>query len=105
MPPKSLDEHIATHPDIAGGQPCIAGHAIRVQDIFVWHERMGRSPAEIAAQQNLTLGDVHAALAYCFDHRAEIERAIAEGEDVADLFCQTKPPRRSGPSSGANLSP
>lgn len=105
MPPKSLDEHITTDPTIAGGQPCIAGHAIRVQDIFVWHERMGRTAAAIAAQHGLTLGDVHAALAYCFDHQAEIERAIAEGEDVADMFCQTKPPRRAGPSSGANPPP
>lgn len=80
--------------DIVGGQPTIAGHAIRVLDIFVWHERMGRTAAEIAAQHGLALGDVQAALAYCFEHRAEIERAIAEGEDVADMFCQTKPPRR-----------
>jgi|GEM_PF-5047022 len=94
-----------TPTDIVGGQPLIAGHAIRVLDIFVWHERMGRTPAEIAAQHGLTLGDVQAALAYCFDHRAEIERAIAEGEDVAEIFCQTKPPRRASPSSGANPPP
>ena len=30
------------------------------------------------------LADVHAALAYYLDHRAEIERQIAEGERLAD---------------------
>ena len=33
---------------------------------------------EIATEYDLTLADVHAALAYYFDHRAEIEEWIAE---------------------------
>lgn len=45
-----------------------------------WHERMGKSADEIAAEHTVTLADVSAALAYTFDHRAEIDRDIQEGE-------------------------
>ena len=76
----SLDQHIEITPGIAGGKPRIAGHRITVQNIAIWHERMGMSADEIAAEYELTLGDVYAALAYYFDHREEIDRQIAEGE-------------------------
>jgi uncharacterized protein (DUF433 family) len=69
-----LTEHIVSTPDVFGGKPRIAGHRIRVLDIVTWHEKRGLSPDEIVTMYpGLTLSDVHAALAYYFDHRAEIE--------------------------------
>lgn len=68
--------HIVSTPGVAGGRPRIAGHRMRVQDVAVWHERMGMSPDEIADQFDLTLGQVYAALAYYFDHRQEIHKDI-----------------------------
>jgi len=41
----------------------LAGHRITVQNIVTWHERMGRSADEIAADYDLSLADVYAALA------------------------------------------
>ena len=73
-----LDAHIETTPNVAGGRPRIAGHRITVQDIVVWHDRLGLTADEIATDYGLTLGDVHAALAFYFDHRAEIDRAAEE---------------------------
>jgi|SRR5581483_9299015 uncharacterized protein (DUF433 family) len=73
----SVDAHIVSTPGVAGGRPRIAGHRMRVQDIAVWHERMGMSPDEIADQFDLTLGQVYAALAFYFDHRKEIQKDIA----------------------------
>ena len=84
MATPKLDHHIEISAGIAGGKPRIAGHRITVQDIAIWHERMGRTPDEIAAEYGLTLGDVHAALAYYFDHRADIDRSIEE----SDAFIQ-----------------
>lgn len=75
-----LDEPIEVSPEIAGGMPRTAGRRIRVQDVAIWHERLGMSPDEIAAEYDLSLADVQAALTYYFDHRAEIDRAIREGE-------------------------
>ena len=66
-------EHIDITPGVCGGKPRIAGHRIRVMDIVLWHEQCGWSPDDIVAHfPQLTLGDVHAALAYYFDHREEI---------------------------------
>jgi hypothetical protein len=45
----------------------------------------GHSPDEILAHYpSLTLADVHAALAYYYDNRDEIERVAAEDERFAD---------------------
>ena len=88
---KTLDEHIETTPQVSGGRPRIAGRRITVQDIVIWHERLGRSPDEIALDHDVTLADVHAALAYYFDHRDEIERHVAEDRAFADVLRQQIP--------------
>ena len=82
-----LTQHIESTPGVLGGKPRIAGHRIRVMDIVVWHEKRGLSPDEILeVYPSLTLGDVHASLAYYFDHREEIEAEFErEGETVARL--------------------
>lgn len=77
----SLDNHIEITPGIAGGKPRIAGRRITVQNIAVWHERIGMSADEIAAEYDITLADVFAALAYYFDHRSEIDQAIKEDSE------------------------
>ena len=85
-------EHIAKTPGICGGRACIAGHRIRVADIVVWHERRGYSPDEIVALfPGLALGDVHAALAYYFDHRSEIEADLQADDTLARQLGPTQP--------------
>jgi uncharacterized protein (DUF433 family) len=75
--PSKLADHIDADPQRCGGRPCIAGTRIRVQDIYVWHELQGQSPDEIVTDfKQLTLADVHAALAYYYDHRAEIDAEV-----------------------------
>ena len=88
---KTLDQYIEVTAGIAGGKPRIAGHRITVQDIAIWHERLGRSPDEIAAEYDLTLAAVYAALAYYFDHRAEIDQSILEGQAFAEALRQRTP--------------
>ena len=74
-----IREHIEIVPGAGGPKPRIAGHRIRVQDVVVWHEKLGMSPDEIVHDHpTITLADVYAALAYYWDHRDEIERAIAD---------------------------
>jgi uncharacterized protein (DUF433 family) len=80
MATKTLDELIEITPGVSGGKPRIAGHRITVQDIAVWHERLGRSADEIASEYDLSLTQVYAALAYYFSHREEIDRSISESE-------------------------
>ena len=61
---------------MAGGKPRIAEHRITVQDVVIWHERMGLGVDEIVAEYDLTLSEMYAALAYYYDHRAEIDEPI-----------------------------
>ena len=81
----SLVERIVTTPEVRGGKPRIAGHRITVSDVAIWYERMGMSPDEIVSEYpTITLSDVHAALAYYFDHRDEVDREIRDGEEFAE---------------------
>ncbi|MGA2066364.1 MAG: DUF433 domain-containing protein [Thermoguttaceae bacterium] len=94
MASKTLDEHIEITPGVAGGKPRIAGHRITVQDIVVWHERMGRDADQIAAEYDLTLADVYAALAYYFAHREEIDRSLEEAEVFVEAMRKAAPRKR-----------
>ena len=71
-----LDRHITIDRDICHGRPHLVGRRIRVQDIAIWHERMGLSADEIGADYDLSLAEIYAALSYYFDHKAEIDSAI-----------------------------
>jgi uncharacterized protein (DUF433 family) len=88
---KTLDQHIEITPGIAGGKPRVAGHRITVHDIAIWHERMGKSVDEISVEYDLTLADVHAALAYYFDHREQIDQEIEESQAFVEALRQRTP--------------
>ena len=70
MTTRTLDQHIECTPGVVGGKPRIAGHRLTVQNIAIWHDRLGLSADEIAGEYDLPLADVHATLAYYFDHPA-----------------------------------
>lgn len=85
---------IVSTPGVCGGRPRIDGHRITVEDVAVWHERLGQSPDEIvSAHPSITLSDVHAALAYYYENREQIDADIREGERfVAELKAKSGPP-------------
>ncbi len=79
-----IANHIECTLGVRGGKPRVGGTRITVADVVIWHERLGRSPAEIVARfPQLSLADVHAALAYYFDHREEIRLEIEDAERFA----------------------
>ena len=79
---KKIKQHIKITPDVCGGKPCIAGHRIRVQDIVIDYEYLSMSPEEILyAYPGITLADVHAALAYYYDNKEEINQSIQDEEE------------------------
>jgi uncharacterized protein (DUF433 family) len=87
MEPTLERRHVESRPGVCGGKPCIAGTRIRVQDIYVCHELKGMSPDEIVvAYPSISLADVHAALAYYFDHRDEITRQMHEENAFVDAL-------------------
>jgi len=83
-------QHIESSSEVADGKPRITGHRITVQNVVIWHERMGLSADEIASEHGLSLADGYAALAYYYDHRQAIDEAILADESyVAELRSRT----------------
>ncbi|QEH38283.1 hypothetical protein OJF2_68810 [Aquisphaera giovannonii] len=76
---------IVCTPGVCGGRPRIDGHRIQVEDVAIWHERLGMSPGEIVSEYpSITLSDVHAALAYYHEHRARIDADIEAATRYAE---------------------
>ena len=90
--PAPTENRIERTPGVCGGRTCVAGHRVRVLDIVVWHEHQGMTPDEIVSHvPAITLADVHAALAYYFDHMDEIQREMKDERDLVEGFRRTHP--------------
>jgi uncharacterized protein (DUF433 family) len=64
-------------PGTCGGKPRIAGTRIKVSLIAILSERNRLTPDEIVeAYPHLSLAQVHAALAYYWQHRDQIEEEV-----------------------------
>jgi uncharacterized protein (DUF433 family) len=88
-----LDAHIAITPGVCGGKPRVAGRRITVADIAVMNMKMGMSVEEIAGTYDLTPADVHAALAYYYDHRAEIDKRLEKDAAFVEALRKNNPSR------------
>jgi uncharacterized protein (DUF433 family) len=87
-----IREHIVRTPGTCWGKPRIAGTRIKVEQVVIWHKRMGMSPEEIVANwPHLNLADIYAALTYYHDYPDEIERDIAEGEKLFEELKAKQP--------------
>jgi len=91
MTTTSLDRHIVKTPGTLDGKARISGRRISVQDIAIWHDRLGKTVDEICADYHLSLAEVHAALAYYYDHRDEIDQHIKETDAFVKALRATSP--------------
>jgi uncharacterized protein (DUF433 family) len=108
---------IVRTPGTCGGRSRIEGHRIKVEQIAICHERMGMSPDEIvSAHPTISLAQVHAALAYYFDHKDEIDADIEEGRRFVEELKANTPPSKlhellearkavNGSDDGKSMSP
>lgn len=67
--------------DVLGGDPRIEGHRIGVHHVYQRSVKGGESPEEIAASYDISLAEVHAALAYAFSNPDEM-REIEERDQA-----------------------
>ena len=67
---------IARNSAVVAGKPHVEGHRIAVHHVASWYRR-GASAEELARDYRRTPGEVHAALAYYYDHQAEIDDELA----------------------------
>ena len=73
---------IVTTPDVLGGEPRIEGTRVGVLSVTELVVGGEYSPADVADQFDLSLGEVHAALAYYYDHPEEMRELRREREEV-----------------------
>ncbi len=86
---------IVSDPSIRGGQPIIAGTNVRLVDVIASYLYRGLSAEELAVNFALDLGQAHAALAYYYQHKTEIDAQMradaAKAESLlADFEAQGK---------------
>jgi uncharacterized protein (DUF433 family) len=75
---------IARTPGIKGGAPHIAGTGVTVRTIVRWHHS-GLEPERIAARiGHISLGQVHAALAFYYANKEMMDREMADEEAESD---------------------
>src|SRR5688500_12289674 len=81
-------QHIELRPN-RSGQPraYIVGTRVRVQDVYAMAELRGLSPDEIVRSlPHLSLVQVHAALAYYFEHRDSILDEVRQDQEFVRHF-------------------
>jgi uncharacterized protein (DUF433 family) len=82
MKRKIVYPHIASDPGIAGGAALIKGTRVTVRAVAGYYQ-IGMSVDEILQSlPHLTQSQVHAALAYYFDHQKKIDRDLVKNADV-----------------------
>ncbi len=69
---------ITSNPKVRSGRPCIAGTGLRVTDVVIASVFHLQSPDEIAAGYGVSLAQVHAALAYYYEHKADLDQDVRE---------------------------
>ncbi len=83
-------EHIVVNDD---GIPSVAGTTTKVVELILDQSAYGWSPEELHFQfPYLTLGQIHSALAYYWDHRDELDADIARRSAAADALQRQAPP-------------
>lgn len=87
--PKLDYRNIEKDPARCGGQPVVVGTRIRAATILSAY-RLGMTVEEIVQQYpGLQPADVHDALAFAYDHLAEIEMDLqADDEEATKSRCQ-----------------
>src|SRR5437867_3900264 len=77
--------HIVCTPDTCAGQPRIDGTRITVNLVAEKVVHLRLTPEEVLIDHpHLTLAQIHAALAYYFDHRTEVEASMREGKEFVE---------------------
>ena len=84
----TLDQYIERDYD---NRPHIAGRRVTVADVAILYTRQGERIETIADDFDLTPAAVAAALAFYFDHRAEIDQDIEAEGNYAAAFAIENP--------------
>jgi uncharacterized protein (DUF433 family) len=101
-------EHIVVD---EAGVPWIEDANLKVIELVLDQQAYGGTPEQLQEQHpSLTLGQIHSALAYYWDHRAELDADIERRLQQVEQLQQNSPPspfverlKREGWLSGRNI--
>jgi uncharacterized protein (DUF433 family) len=83
-PSKVLHPHVERRIGVCGGDPVVRGTRFPVRSVVEYVLRSGMTPEELVAEwKQLTLAQVHDALSYYYDHKAEVDRSIRANRRAA----------------------
>lgn len=91
---------IATNPQVRSGRPYLVGTTLEVAVIAIARTVHSQSAEQIAEDYAISLGQVHAALAYYYEHQAEMDRIIEEQRKLAESMKERRVGSRHKPLSG-----
>src|ERR1700735_508699 len=75
------------------GVPYVAGTRTKVIEVILDHIAWGLDADQIHKQHpHLSIGSIHSALAYFYDHKPQIEEEIKSEMAQADAFFASRPP-------------
>jgi uncharacterized protein (DUF433 family) len=82
--------HIVKEAGYCGGKAAIGATRVRVNNVVFLHKQ-GKTPEQIIVEYpDLNLAQVHAALAYYYDHQDEIEAELAQDEGSDERYERRK---------------
>lgn len=93
-------EHIATDPDVRSGRPFILGTGVTVADIAIAKVYHRHDANAIAISYDLTLPQVYAALAYYYEHKADVDEEIRTRQNIAETMKENRIGSRHQPLFG-----
>jgi uncharacterized protein (DUF433 family) len=92
------------HIDHRGGVPYITGTRMKVVLLAAEHRGLNADAVQLRdAHPLLTLGQIHSALAYYYDHQVEMDEDIDRRERLADAIQTKVDSERTGTVLGRKL--
>lgn len=76
--------------DVLGGDPRLEDHRIGVFQVYQQYVEGGESPEAIATSYDITVAEVHAALAYAFSNPDEMREIEARNQATDDESADTR---------------
>jgi len=76
---KTKHPYVKINPKICNGSPVLKGTRVRIVDIAIEYEYLNHTPDEIiSAHPHLKLEQIHDALSYYYENRAQLDKKIQE---------------------------
>lgn len=91
---------IVTNPKVRSGRPCIAGTGLEVAVIAIARTVHQQPPEQIAEDYDLSLGQVHAALAYYYENQTAMDTLIEAQRKLGEAMKEGRVGSRHKPLSG-----